>query len=88
LFVCGRQTQEDSNQSFVSTAMTPGTSASLSVVSTPASPLLSRLLSNSSSKPAPAEPAAGLSPVKNVEQIAAASHTVVADDIREVEDLF
>jgi len=77
--------QDDSNQSFVSAAMTPGTSLSAEpgVASTPSSPLLSLLLANSASKPAPAE-AAGSSPVKNVEQIAITSPTMVADDTREV----
>ena len=82
--VCCCLIQEDSNQSFVSAAMTPGPSWSAEPVasaSTPSSPLLSLLLSNASKLPADA---ASSSPVKNPEPIGICSETAIAGDIKEV----
>jgi len=75
--------QDDSQQSFVSASLTPGTSRSAEPSAlTPSSPLLSLLLSNAMSKPL--ADAAGSSPVKNADQIAITSAALTADDIKEV----
>ena len=74
--------KEDSNLSFVSAVVTPGTSRSAEPsASTPSSPLLSLLLSSASK---PLADAAGSSPVKNAEQTRIASAALIADDIKEV----
>jgi len=74
--------QEDSQQSFVSATLTPGTSQSAEPsASTPSSPLLSLLLSNATK---PLADVASSSPLKNADQFAISSAALNADDIKEV----